>query len=645
MSFVNKITLISLVLILIFVGTASAACTITVNNVQVEVKVDGSYASTIDAMIDDRVDSELTFRISNYSGQCPNDINTKLIITRYNDHDNTWEDFQVSSVKSVDLDERNYDVPPWNNEFTIDDDSDYTKYRVKAVVFYDNNGVDTELGTDTATVNVQGGSCDSINLNVSDISINESRTTTKTFSVENTSNEDFEITAVDVDFTSSYLTLDDLQYNDNVSSDSEEDIDVSIAADSISGDYDTTGVFSVSGYLGNEYCSVNDIGEEEFDITINEMDDSSSNDEDCEDIDLIVRDFTVDEASETKVAFSVKNNSTSRFEITGVSVTSNGFDLSNYYNEKYVFSGQVTDIILKAVAPNVAQNKLYNNILRVRGVFTDGRSCSFDNINSKSFNTSIVDNPTQSTGVANCSNFSISAPTQINVQSYGTIPISISNGTNQMATIYIEGTVNAQPSVIVLPANTSISREVNFSVQTQNGEISFRPVISGCYPSVVKTQISNNVSGSINQLRITTSTREDQNTGALILTLGINNPTNKTFSGIANVTMDGYNSTNKSINAVPGNTTTEITLTPNGEFKSGNGTITFQSNGEEITQSVNSSGEGSFSGLFAFGSNIGGLGVILLILVAVVLIVGLVLGGNSITEKEAAQRWVDQNKN
>jgi len=637
-----------LVLILILISGAYA-CNINVDSLSTEVRSTGDYYSSISADYDSDVDVRITFTIDSYSGSdCPSNITTKAIVSRYNDSTNTWSTYKTTATKTQSLSEDDYSFV-WNNEFNTGSNSNYTKFKVEGIVLNGSN----ELEREEAYVDVMDNSCSGIKLNTSSITINEGTTNTRTFTIENNTDTSFTISNMDLMFTNSLIRSGSVDYDSPVQAHSTRNILVELEAGYVSTNQTTTGTLEVSGNLGNTTCNEYDIGRKNFSVTIqntgandydNDYYSSGTTSSDCKEIDLIVRDFTVDEASETKVVFSVKNNSTKRFEITDVALTSNGLDLSNYYNEKYVFSGQVSDVIVKALAPNVAQNKIYNNLIKVRGVFTDGRSCSFEDIYQKTFNTTIVDNPTQTTSVTNCSNFSISAPAQLTVQNYGTVPITISNGTNAKATVYVEGVASVNPSVIVLPANTSISREINFSLMAQTGELVFRPVIESCYPSQTKIQITNNTTGSLSQVKLTTSTRVDQNSENLILTLGVNNSTNKTFVGIVTATVPGYTTLDQTISVVPGNTSYDLVLIPNGELKIGNGKITFQSNGDEISQEVNPSGTSSFAGLFAFGANFGGLGLLLLILVAAVLLAAMISQRNNSSTKETDQQWVDQSK-
>ncbi|MFA6065460.1 MAG: hypothetical protein WC746_06480 [archaeon] len=636
-----------LVLILILISGANAACNINISSLDTEVRSTGDYYSSVASDYSQDIDTRVTFYVSSYSGSdCPSNINAKAIVSRYNETTNAWSTYLTTEQKSQSLTTGTYSIV-WDNAFNTGSNTNFTRFRVEGLVL---NG-STELDRTEAYVDVQDNSCSGVKLNTTNITINEGTTNTRTFTIENNTDNSFSVSSMDVMFTSSLIKSGSVDYDSPISAHSTRNITLTLDSGFVSSNQTTTGTLKVSGNLGNATCSMYDIGQKNFSVTVqntgsNDNGDyysSGSTSSDCGDIDLIVRDFTMDEASETKVAFSVKNNSTKRFEVTDVALTSNGLDLSNYYNEKYVFSGQVSDVIVKAVAPNVAQNKIFNNSIKVRGVFTDGRSCSFEDIYSKTFNTTIVDNPTQNSNLTNCGSFSISTPAQLTVQNYGTAKITISNGTNAKATVYVEGTVDAQPSVIVLPANTSISREINFSIFAQTGELVFRPVIEGCYPSLVKTQVTNNANGSLNQVKLTTSTREDQNTGNLLLTLGINNSTNKTFVGLAIVTVPGYATITKTISAAPGSTSYELVLVPNGELKVGNGKVTFQSNGEEITQEINPSGSG-FAGLFAFGANFGGLGLLLLILVAAVLLAAIISERNNSTTKETDQQWVEQSK-
>jgi len=65
----------------------------------------------------------------------------------------------------------------------------------------------------------------------------------------------------------------------------------------------------------------------------------------------------------------------------------------------------------------------------------------------------------------NCSGFGITAPQNLSTNNYGTLFVTINNMTNKRADVYIEGSVDAIPTIISLPSNTTISRGINICEQ------------------------------------------------------------------------------------------------------------------------------------------------------------------------------------
>jgi hypothetical protein len=501
----------SLLVLFVILASTVYACSVSVSNLSVEVGKDAYYYSSISANNNQDINVRISFDVDHYSGSdCPSNITAKVTVKRYNNNTDSWETYTNLSTKTQNLDETSY-VFTWPRAFNTGSNSKYTEYKVRGSVWKSSE----ELDYDEATVDVENTSCSGINLVASDFSMNEGASVTKTLRVENDTGKDFRITNLDVILTNSLISSGSIDYDNTVSRYSSNPVTVSLDAGYVSSNQKTTITFAVEGYLDNKFCSQTSIGRELFDVTVKNTgtndnsyydsyyDSSYGTSADCNDIVLGSKNNTVDEATTTKPTITLQNNSTRRFEITEVKTTQNGVTLTPFYTEKYVFSGQITDLVLQETVPGVTRDTNYSNTIWVRGTFSNGKTCSFNNIPSATLNTTILN--TIGTASPSCVGYSITAPTQVSVQEYGVIPIIINNNSNKRVDVFIEGTANTIPTLISLPDKTTISRDITVSLKTQIGEITFRPVIEGCSISPTKVLITNTS---------TTASAQGTNTGA-----------------------------------------------------------------------------------------------------------------------------------
>jgi len=493
-----NIRAIALIAVLLFIMGGAYACSIGTSNFQTQSRGTGDYSSAITADQSTDIDIKISFNIDSSSGSdCPTNISAQSKIYRYNNDTSNWELLKTTSTKSQELIDDAF-VFVWSNEFNTGSNSKYTRYRIDGSILLGSTIYDTE----SAYIDIQSTSCSGINLVANDMTINEGTSSARTLRVENNTNRDFSISTLSVIVNNSVIRSGSTGGYDNIVSPfSYESIPLSLDAGFVSSNVTTALLFQVSGYIGNTFCSISSIGTKTFNVTVQNTgtndnynydngyydsgydyyDNYSSTSSACADVNLSSNNVTIDEATESKPVINITNNSTKRFEILEVKTTDNGIDLSNYYNDKYVYPGQVSDIVLRAIAPNVTSDKTYTNTVWVRGVFSDGRTCSFDSTGKTTFDATVFDaSSITQTSALNCTNFSMSIPSSANIKNYGSIPFTINNSSGKKADIYIEGTVDTTPTLISIPGTTSISRELAVQIKQANGQITFRPVIEGC---------------------------------------------------------------------------------------------------------------------------------------------------------------------
>jgi len=624
------------VAMLLFLACGALACSVNLSNEKTELRSNtNGYATSISAQLNSPIDIMTSFTVNSLSGSdCNGNLQAKETIFRYNTNTGSWEQFRTTSTKSQGIGVGDF-VFIWNDEFNISSSSNYTRYRVDATVL-DNNG--NTLDTDSAYVDVQNNTCSGIKINTSTITMNENSSATRTFTIENNTNTAFNISSLGVLFTNTLITSGSANYNNLVNPYSSTNLSLALNSGNVSGDTTVTGTISLSGNLGSTFCSSSMIGQKNFDVTVQENGTNNNNNNnpssvsDCDDLSLVVNDFYVNENSTTQQPFYLKNNGLLRFEITEVQLTSNGLALSNYFNEKYAFNGELADIVVNAVGPNVTENKTYNNSIKVRGVFSDGTTCSFSNIKDANFNV-IVKN-TSIASFTSCTNLAITAPSVVNAENFGSIPFTVTNGTSKNAVVYVESSLDVTPTIIALPPNSSISREITFQINTPSEQVVFRPIIDGCNLQSTTVLVKNNAAGNMSNL---TMSAKAQNDGDILrVIVEIKNSSSKIFSGTLTTSAPaGWMDDSRAFTVAPGNNTIEIDLVRGNNQRTGSGSVTFSSNGEQISANLNSN-NGSLAGFFTLGEIAGGIGLIVLILI-ILIVLAVILSRDSGSPKETNQ--------
>lgn len=631
-----------LFLLVVMLSTAFAACDVFVDNFEVKLRADGSYDNEIIAPENENIDIQITYFIDDYSGTtCPTNLTVRAEISKYNNSTSSWM-FDENKTETKSLVRNNSYTVSFPNEFNTGTNSNYTRFRVRAFLY---NGSE-EIETAEAFVDVEDDSCDNLRINTTSIVVDEGSSATKTFTIENNSNLDFRISSIESSSSSSIIDFENIDYSQYIYSNSDQDIDVTVNADDVSYNTTVTAYLSVAGYLGNNYCSVSKIGRESFSVRVeNNSGSSTGSSSDCDDIDIQTRFTEYNESTTQKLIFGIKNNSTKRFEILAIEPYSSSFTLNKYFNEKYIFSGQTADLILNAILPSVTQNRTLQGTVKVRGVFSDGKSCSFTQIGTKTFDVNVIDSSNTLIN-PNCAGFNISAPESLNVENYGSFAFTITNATNRTASIIVEGSIDVSPTVIVLPKNSSLSRTINVQMNSSSGFVKFIPIIEGCNVQEKIVQLKNTASGLLTESEMNLSIERDYNLNVITLITEIQNPTNKVFNGILKIdSPEGWPDLEKEVVVVPGKNNFVERLGASGSTQEGTIRVSFSSGGKIISESVNTTEQNNLSltGLFAFGSNFGILGLILLIVLVVVIIVG-VIETSPKAKAQSEQEWVN-NKN
>lgn len=627
-----------ILIVLIITSGVIAACNIDISDFRVELRSEqDGYASTIYAENNSQVHVRIIFNIDNVSGtNCANNIGARAEIYRWNSNNNDWDRVRTTTTKTQALEEDIFFFT-WSNEFAVS--NNYERYKVKGIIREGNNEVDVK----NAFIDVENNTCTGIVLRTSDFEINENQNQRRYFYIENNTNRQFNVSNAEVTFTVSGITSGNVNYPNIISRNSTGNVEVNLTTGTVSSDRTVTGRFRVNGYLDNDFCSFTAIGEKTFDVRIRDTGSTTppvtSPSGVCGDLELITKNFEMNEASTNQKIFYLKNNSTRRFEILEVKTTGSGVNLEAFYLEKYAFPNNLANIVVKANSPNVTQNRIYEGKLEVRGRFSDGRTCSFSQIGERKFNITV--NNTTSTNLApmGCEGFNISTPNEVILQNAGSAIVTITNGSNRTANVYVESNLEVSPTLISLPANSSITREITINAIRKSGNIILRPQITGCNVPSKTIIVTNTATGELGQ--VTINHRIEENNGKLKLLLEFNNPSTKFFVGVLGIDASGWVSEDKTITIPPGESFTEIIIEPVGQNQARTGIIRFNSNGKEIAQEIKLADEEPFfAGLFGLGANAFGIALIAIILIiAIALTIYIINNDNGFFEEEITEPW------
>ena len=300
---------------------------------------------------DNDSDSELDFRITSQS-------NTSLIFC------------------SIDNDRYFECDPPRDNRTGI------------STVFIDVE--DRDGSTDREAIEVEvfserfgSGTCRDIDVDTRTVFMDESDTERIVFDIRNRSNDDFEVTDVDVEESSSLLSVRDIDFDRFIDEDDEGELDFELRSTSVSSNKEVIVGIGVKGeFRDGRRCSFSDVGRETFRLRINNRSSSSSV---CRDIDLRASNITVPENSERLRVVTIENSNSRDFIIDDVRARESSLYFSVRIEDEpsRVNSDDTERIELLIDTKNVSRDRTGEVEVQVSGRFTNGKFCSLSSINEE----------------------------------------------------------------------------------------------------------------------------------------------------------------------------------------------------------------------------------------------------------------------
>lgn len=350
----------------------------------------------------------------------------------------------------------------------------------------------TQIDTAYFDVTVEEGDadpeCREIDLKVSNVYIDENSRKTVSFTIENDSDEDFDVYDIEVEENSRYFEAEVYSKPDTVDALDEESFRVRIEADDVSRDREGDVTIKVKGrFESGEYCPYSKTDEEEFTVYIdNESGSSDShNYYDCDDISINTSTVRVKQGTTEHKTFFLENDSSENFLVDYVSIYDSSANIkteeNGYAKTTPEFGSSYVNVKVKAYDhADTGNEKAY---VEIRGHFQNGNTC---HVSTKQFPVIIEEKdpetPTDDPDfTGSCKYFSLLVPENKIIANAGTIPITINNKSMYRATVRLSGPgLTVQPTLISVPKNTMVSENISVSSVLRETTLNYTIEALGC---------------------------------------------------------------------------------------------------------------------------------------------------------------------
>lgn len=330
----------------------------------------------------------------------------------------------------------------------------------------------THIGNTYFDVTVEEGDtspeCREINLKVSNVHMDEDSRKTVSFTIENDSDEDFDVYDIEVEEDSPYLEAELYSKPSEVGAFDEETFRIRIESDSVSRDRQGHITVKVRGrFESGEYCPYSDTQEEEFTVYINNSSGSTDYYE-CSDITLNTSTVRLEQGETAYATFFLENDASENFLVDYIRIFDSSSNIraeeNGYAKLTPDFGKSYVNVMVKAYEHS--ETGTDEAFAEVRGHFQNGNTCY---IQSKKFPVIIEENEEDGAAeeenyTGSCIYFSLTVPSSKTIEKEGTIPITIDNRSMYRATIRLSGPgLTVQPTLISVPKNTQVSENISVS--------------------------------------------------------------------------------------------------------------------------------------------------------------------------------------
>ncbi len=317
--------------------------------------------------------------------------------------------------------------------------------------------------------------CGSIHLNASNVSIDENSAKIVSFTIENTSNRNFDLDGIEVSENSSYFDAELYSKPDSIDSHESQTFRVRIEANQVSADRQGEVELRAKGEFSNgTYCHYDDSEEESFTVNVENTGTQPSPEpqpgNECPDIALDKHIVRVAQGETVYTTFQLRNFARENFLVDYISIFdgSNNFKAEQNGYAKVVPASGSAFVNVKVQAHDFAvPGSRENAFVEVKGHFQNQESCSLSGNGLNTFEVIIEEKgaaaepDTADFAAEECSLFSLITPVSMKIDGNGSVPIVIVNKAYSRATILLYGpglTIN--PSFISVAENSTISEDI-----------------------------------------------------------------------------------------------------------------------------------------------------------------------------------------
>lgn len=260
-----------------------------------------------------------------------------------------------------------------------------------------NNDIDNTLFKVTIIDDSSNLTCEDIIVFVdAEQTINENTNEFFDFEIRNDSSQKFYINNIKISESSSYVSIDNVDFESFISGYGSSIVEYEIESTSVSGNKNTPIYFEVEGeFYDGTYCSYSDIIKESTNLVIK---DSSSSGY-CGDID--VENVSIEiEKDKTEIFYiSVKNNSNNGFYLENVYINSDsGINVSVLDKPSYISKNSSKDVKLEIKGLVTGTKNVY---VGIRGEFSNDFYCGANEINKGKIIVDIVDDSSSNNAYCN----------------------------------------------------------------------------------------------------------------------------------------------------------------------------------------------------------------------------------------------------
>jgi hypothetical protein len=350
--------------------------------------------------------------------------------------------------------------------------------------------VDVERGTGS------GEQCNDIEIDVGNLYLNENSIERAFFSIFNRSNRDFEVYDIDLEENSSFFDVEIYSQPGFVDGNDRESFEVKVESERVSSDRQGSVTVKVRGrFQGGDYCSYSEVREEDFRVYVENYSDTRPSGS-CNELYLNASTIRVEQGKSKQAKIYLENDSDEDFLVDFVQVTDSSGEINaeEAGYEKQVDAFGNAYINVRAKAFDYSEPGRYEAEVEIRGRFQNGKSCSIfgqaGEIPIVVEERSPVFMPEEKL-LPKCSKFSLTAPEKVEINTSGTIPITIDNRTMDRASVRLYGPgLEVEPKLISVPRYSTISERVNVSSVLEETSLVYGIEALGCNTSE-RTEIVN----------------------------------------------------------------------------------------------------------------------------------------------------------